>query len=90
LAVDRASRFIPWRIVCFPEGLAAHWMLRRRGVPSFVHYGLRNAKPGLTAHVWVSVDGQIVTGEETTDMHSCVAVFPPASEDSLSQSGSLD
>lgn len=78
-AVKRAARRLPWTIVCFPEGLAAHWMLRRRGAPSLVHYGLRQSETGLSAHVWVSLSGDVVVGEETTDRHTCVAVFPPAS-----------
>ncbi len=77
LAVKRAARRLPWKIVCFPEGLAAHWMLRRRGAPSLVHYGLRQSDSGLTAHVWISLGDEVVVGEETTDRHTCVAVFPP-------------
>ena len=76
-AVKRAARRLPWTIVCFPEGLAAHWMLRRRGARSQVHYGIRQSATGLTAHVWTSVAGEVVVGEETTDLHTCVAVFPP-------------
>lgn len=78
-AVKRASTRLPWKVVCFPEGLAAHWMLRRRGAPSQVHYGLRQSESELSAHVWVTLGGAVVVGEETTDFHTCVAVFPPAS-----------
>lgn len=42
LAVRRASRRLPWRIVCFQEGLATHWMLRRRGGAARLHYGVRS------------------------------------------------
>ena len=76
-AVKRAARRLPWNIVCFPEGLAAHWMLRRRGVPSLVHYGLRQSPSKLSAHVWVTLGETVVIGQETTDLHTCVAVFPP-------------
>jgi hypothetical protein len=75
-AVKRAAARLPWTIVCFPEGLAVHWMLRRRGLPSQVHYGLRQAGPDFTAHVWVSLSGAVVVGEESDDRHTCVAVFP--------------
>ena len=74
-AVRRASRRMPWRTVCFQEGLAAHWMLRRRGAPSRLHYGLRS-KERLSAHVWVTLDGHPVIGEEYADPHACVAAFP--------------
>jgi hypothetical protein len=75
-AVKRAARRLPWKIVCFPEGLAAHWMLRRRGAPSLVHYGLRQSESQLTAHVWVTLGETVVIGEETTNLHTGVAVFP--------------
>ena len=78
-AVKRAARRLPWRIVCFPEGLAAHWMLRRRGAPSLVHYGLRQSESQLTAHVWVTLGETVVIGEETTNLHTGVAVFPQPS-----------
>lgn len=77
-AVKRAAARLPWTIVCFPEGLAVHWMLRRRGAPSQVHYGLRQSQSALTAHVWVTLAGAVVVGEEIDDRHICVAVFPPA------------
>ena len=77
-AVRRASSRVPWRTVCFQEGLAVHWMLRRRGLPSHLHYGVRQAAQRLTAHVWVEVGGAVVIGEEAPGgEHHRVAVFPP-------------
>jgi len=80
LAIGRASRRLPWRVVCFQQGLAAHWMLRRRGARSRLHYGLRSEER-LSAHVWVTLDGQPVIGEEESDPHACVAIFPPLAMD---------
>lgn len=76
-AVKRAARRLPWTIVCFPEGLAAHWMLRRRGFASRLVYGLRSSTEKLSAHVWVTLGGEVIVGEETQDPHHCVAIFPP-------------
>lgn len=75
-AVKRAARRLPFTIVCFPEGLAAHWMLRRRGAPSKVHYGLRPSQSKLSAHVWVTLANNVIVGEERDDPHICVATFP--------------
>src|SRR5688572_33190175 len=58
-AVDRAARRVPWRSVCLDQGLAAHWMLRRRGQRSLLHYGIGKAGERLAAHVWVSLGDQI-------------------------------
>ena len=77
IAIRRASRRVPWKTLCFQEGLAAHWMLRRRGQPSRLHYGIRNADDRMTAHVWVTLRGEIVVGEEhPATRHLPVAVYP--------------
>lgn len=76
LAIDRASRRLPWRLVCFQRGLAAHWMLRRRGLPSKLHYGLRQGDDALSAHVWVTLGETAVIGEESDHQHVPVATFP--------------
>jgi hypothetical protein len=76
LAVERASRRVPWRSVCFDQGLAMHWMLRRRGYGSILHYGIRQGEAALGAHVWVSLDGRILVGADEAAGHACVASFP--------------
>ena len=79
-AVEAAARRVPWRTVCFQKGLALHWMLRRRGVASVLHYGVGKALEGddIAAHVWVSVGGEIVIGGEEAPRFACVATFPAA------------
>lgn len=76
LAIGRASKRLPIRNVCLHQGLAAQWMLRRRGVPAFLHYGVRKSEDQLTAHVWVTVRGKIIIGEAAASGHACVATFP--------------
>jgi hypothetical protein len=77
LAVQRASRRVPWRTVCMQEGLATHWLLRRRGLPSRLHYGIRKDTSAVKAHVWVTLNGEVVIGETHIDPHAPVACFPP-------------
>jgi hypothetical protein len=76
-AVKGWSRRVPWRTVCFQKGLAVHWMLRRRGIPSVLLYGARREGEGLAAHVWVDVDGETVIGGEEAAGFACLARFPP-------------
>jgi hypothetical protein len=76
-AVTGWSRRVPWRTVCFQKGLAVHWMLRRRGIPSVLLYGARRDGDGLAAHVWVDVDGETVIGGEEAVGYACLARFPP-------------
>ena len=78
-AIGAWSRWLPWKTVCFQKGLALHWMLRRRGIASRLHYGVdHHAEQGLRAHVWVSVAGENVMGGEIAHEFACLAVFPPA------------
>ncbi len=76
-AIEACARVLPWRIVCFQKGLAMQWMLQRRHVPTRLHYGVRqDQQKGLSAHVWVTHQGEPIIGGEEADKHSCLATFP--------------
>jgi hypothetical protein len=75
-AVGAWARRVPWKAVCFQRGLAVHVMLRRRGIPSHLHYGVSQAD-GLKAHVWVSAAGRDVIGGEEAAGFTCLATYPP-------------
>jgi hypothetical protein len=81
--VDAWADRVPWRAVCFQRGLALHLMLRRRGIPSVLHYGVaQNEDKGLHAHVWVDVNCQTVMGgEESLARFARLASFPAAPQD---------
>jgi hypothetical protein len=64
-AVLTVSRYGPLSFVCFPQALAAHAMLRRRGIRSIMHYGVRrSADRRLRAHTWLEVDQRMLLGGE--------------------------
>ncbi|HEY0112477.1 MAG TPA: lasso peptide biosynthesis B2 protein [Allosphingosinicella sp.] len=68
---------VPWKAVCFQRGLALHFMLRRRGIASVLHYGVgRKEETELAAHVWVNVGGETVIGGEEAPKFACLARFP--------------
>ena len=75
-AIRRAERRLPLRIVCLHKGLAAHWMLRRRGVAAYLHYGISPTDQMLKAPVWVDVGGKTVFGEDESLGYARVATFP--------------
>jgi hypothetical protein len=62
-AVTRAASHVPFSAVCLPQAMAAHAMLKRRGVDSVVHLGARKSdeKP-IDAHAWTDAAGVEVTG----------------------------
>ncbi len=64
-AVLTAARYGPGTFVCFPQALAAHAMLRRRGIPSVMHYGVRRSlDQQLRAHTWLEVGDRMLLGGE--------------------------
>lgn len=76
LAISRAASRAPFRAKCFEQALAAHWMLRRRGLSSTVHYGLSSGGEALRAHVWLASGSSVVVGAEAMSEFSEVARWP--------------
>jgi hypothetical protein len=63
IALGRASAVAPFRAVCLQQAVAAALMLRRRGCPTEVHFGLAKDEDGrLIAHAWSRCHGRLVTG----------------------------
>ncbi|MCW3846954.1 lasso peptide biosynthesis B2 protein [Sphingomonas sp. LB-2] len=62
-AVTRAAEHVPFDAVCLPQAMAAHAMLRRRGIESVMHFGAKKSdeKP-IDAHAWLDAAGVEVTG----------------------------
>ena len=62
--VRAVARRLPVEVVCLPRAMAAHWMLRRRGISSHLVFGARRAAPGRRPdyHGWLTVDGDTVMG----------------------------
>ena len=76
-ALNAVARRLPWRAVCIHKGIAAQFMLRRRGLPNTLHYGIRSREGLLKAHVWVISGVVPVVGVEEAHQFACVATFPP-------------
>ena len=77
-AVETAARHVPWRVVCIQQGIAAQRMLRRRGVDAILHYGISNRRKieRLEAHVWVTVEGEMLIGGAEAPNFAPVAAYP--------------
>lgn len=76
--VNALANRVPFRAVCLQRGIALQWMLRRRGVDAILHYGIRlpGGRKDVGAHVWVSVDGQVLLGAPQHELHTEVARYP--------------
>ena len=79
-AIEAAARRLPFRTMCIEKGIALQRMLRRSGRDARLHYGGRHDRPtgALEAHVWVSLDGQMLIGGEEAGDFTELACFPPA------------
>lgn len=76
-AVEAAARRSRWRAVCFQQGLAVQWMLRRRGIDAMLHYGIaRDSEGELESHVWVAAGDTVVIGGAEAPRFKCVAKYP--------------
>jgi len=60
--VNYTSRFTPFTSNCFNKALAAHFMLRRRGISSTLILGVAKYKEKMEAHAWLTSGDQILTG----------------------------
>lgn len=62
-AVARVSGHTPWRSNCLAQALTAHFMLRRRRVPTTLYLGVASdADVRVHAHAWLRCGRHIVTG----------------------------
>ena len=76
-AVERAAGLLPVRAKCIEKGLALQRLLRGRGVPALLHYGVgKDGEGALAAHVWVEADGAVVLGGGEMAAFRRVATYP--------------
>lgn len=78
-SIQRAAQHVPWRAVCLQQAIAAKVMLRRRGIPATLYFGVRkSAEPGgIAAHAWVRAGliEVVASGGDGEPAFSVVAVF---------------
>ena len=75
-AVGAASRYTPWSSNCFPQAVAARFLLRRRGIPSTLYLGAAfKARTELEAHAWLRCGPLYVTGGAVHSHFGTVGIF---------------
>jgi hypothetical protein len=85
-AIDRTAKILPGETVCFPRGIAAQAMLRRRGVGVSLYYGVTiPSDRGPIAHVWVQDGMQGVVGHCDTAIYHVLARYPEPQKQSIDQ-----
>jgi hypothetical protein len=74
-AVTTAARHVPVQAVCLPQALAARMMLKRRRVPSVIHFGAAKGADALDTHAWLDAAGIEVTGFPVGGQFAEIACF---------------
>jgi hypothetical protein len=74
-AVTTAARHIPVRAVCLPQAMAARTMLKRRGIPSIIHFGAAKGTDALDTHAWLDAAGIEITGFPVGRQFAEIACF---------------
>jgi hypothetical protein len=75
-SIDAVVRHVPFTFVCFPQCLAAYFMLRRRHIASKLFYGVTRDADQLKAHTWVKVGDRTVVGGELESRFTVLTSFP--------------
>jgi Transglutaminase-like superfamily len=66
----------PWmHALCLPRALAAHAMLRRRGIASRLCLGVAREGSELAAHAWVEIGNNKIVGGTEADGFTRLAEF---------------
>jgi Uncharacterised nucleotidyltransferase/Transglutaminase-like superfamily len=75
-SINAVIRHVPLTFVCFPQCLAAYFMLRRRHISSRLFYGVTRDADQLKAHTWVKVGNRTVVGGEVESRFTVLTTFP--------------
>lgn len=74
--VRSASRYTPWKSNCFPQAIAAKYLLHRRGINSTLYLGAAfKARTELEAHAWLRCGQLYVTGGAGDRHFGTVGIF---------------
>jgi Uncharacterised nucleotidyltransferase/Transglutaminase-like superfamily len=75
-SIEAVVRHLPVTFVCFPQCLAAYFMLRRRHIASKLFYGVTRDADQLKAHTWVKVGDRTVVGGDLESRFTVLTTFP--------------
>ncbi|MFC1835142.1 lasso peptide biosynthesis B2 protein [Thermodesulfobacteriota bacterium] len=75
-AVRIAGRHAPWKSTCLIEALSAKLMLRHRGAPSTLYFGVaRDENQEICYHAWLRSGAGVVVGGPMDKSYSVLAAF---------------
>jgi hypothetical protein len=78
-AIERAAALPGMNALCLPRALAAHAMLRRRGIASRLCLGVARDRGELSAHAWIEIGDKTLVGGTEARGFTRLAAFGGAS-----------
>ena len=76
-SVLQATHALPGKTTCFPRGIAAQAMLRRRRISTTLFYGAATQSgKGFVSHVWVQDGNEGVIGLRAAKGYKIIARYP--------------
>lgn len=76
-AIDSSCKHLPLKFVCFPRAIAAHEMLRRRGILATLYFGATTlAEEGLSTHAWLQDGPNGIVGHANAKDYNVLAQYP--------------
>lgn len=62
-AIERVGRYLVGKKPCLPQALALQWFLRRKGIVTRLHIGVKkDGEQGIAAHAWLEKNGRVLIG----------------------------
>ncbi len=74
-ALDHKASLRKMDTLCLPRALAAHAMLRRRGIASRLCLGVERTGDDIAAHAWIEVGERKIVGADDTGRFTQLAAF---------------
>lgn len=76
-AIVRAEALLPFDVVCLPQALVGRRMLRNRGLPSVMFFGVEQGKPmsAVGTHAWLVAGEARVTGFPQASRYNVFASY---------------
>ena len=76
-AITAVADNLPIPVLCFPRGIAAQAMLRRRGINATLFYGVAKLPEyGFKTHVWVQDGSEGVIGHQIAHHYTVLTSYP--------------
>ena len=76
LAVQRATRYLPWECKCLVQAMAGKAMLKCRGIKSTLYLGVaKDNDQNLTSHAWLRSGTMVITGAQGMSQFKIISTF---------------